>query len=71
MERWIGILLIVAAIWAGLEYYSKGEAAFGGLFASGDAPAAAEKAWAGERAATKWRSTTADREATVEDRSRD
>ena len=34
MERMIGIILIVAAIWVGGEYMSEGEDAFGGLFSS-------------------------------------
>jgi hypothetical protein len=30
----IGIILIVAAIWVGVEYLTEGEDAFGGLFSS-------------------------------------
>ena len=36
MQRMIGIILIVLALWVGIEVYTEGtERAFGGLFASG------------------------------------
>jgi hypothetical protein len=39
MERMIGLLLIISAIWIGVEFYTEGDQAFGGIFASDDAPA--------------------------------
>jgi hypothetical protein len=63
MERWIGIILIVLAAWAGVEYYTKGADAFGGIFASGDAaPAGGEESWAGERAGRRLERTHAERD---------
>jgi hypothetical protein len=61
MERMIGLILIVGVVWAGIEYYTKGEQAFGGVFASGEASADAEQPWAGERAGAKLRAGHAER----------
>jgi hypothetical protein len=56
MERMFGLLIILGVLWAGIEFYTKGDQAFGGMFASIDAPAAAEDApWAGERAGARLR----------------
>lgn len=56
MERMFGLFLILAILGVGIEFYTKGDQAFGGLFASADAPAAAEDApWAGERAGERLR----------------
>jgi hypothetical protein len=53
----IGIILIVCAIWVGIQLYTEGEQAFGGLFASESSePAEADTTWAGERAGNKLRS---------------
>ena len=60
MERMIGLILIVGVVWAGIEYYTKGEQAFGGIFASSEAPAEAQP-WAGERAGAKLRAGHAER----------
>ncbi len=57
MERWIGIILILCAIWVGIEFYTEGEQAFGGILASGSSePAAGDQPWAGERAGNRLRS---------------
>jgi hypothetical protein len=56
MERVFGLLVIMAVLYAGIELYTKGDRAFGGLLASGDAPAAEEyEPWAGERAGERLR----------------
>jgi hypothetical protein len=58
MSKAIGLLAIVLAVWLSIELYSNGySGAFGGIFASGDAPAAAaeDRSWAGSRAADKTR----------------
>jgi hypothetical protein len=47
MERMIGLILIVTAIWVGVEFYTEGDQAFGGIFASGDAPAASSASSSG------------------------
>jgi len=49
MQKVFGLLVIVGMIWIGVEVMTKGDAAFGGMFASGE-PAAEDKPWAGERA---------------------
>lgn len=36
MQKAFGLLFIVVLIWAGMEWYTKGEAAFGGIFADGE-----------------------------------
>jgi hypothetical protein len=65
MERWIGILLIVGAVWAGIEYYTKGEQAFGGVFASGATAPAEAESWAGARAGSKLERAHAERDAAM------
>lgn len=42
MERMIGLILIITAIWIGVELYSEGDQAFGGIFASDESAAEAE-----------------------------
>ena len=53
MERWFGLLLILGVLYAGIELYTKGDQAFGGVFASSDAPAQESEPWAGERAGAR------------------
>jgi hypothetical protein len=36
MQKVFGILVIVGLVWAGVEFMTKGDAAFGGLLASGE-----------------------------------
>jgi hypothetical protein len=56
MERVFGLLVIVAILFVGVELYTKGDQAFGGTFASADAPAAADDpSWAGDRAGARLR----------------
>jgi hypothetical protein len=62
MERWIGIVLIVLAAWVGIELYTKGSDAFGGILASSDAaPASGDESWAGDRAGRRLESSHAER----------
>ena len=62
MEKMIGIILIAAGVWVGVEYFTEGDQMFGGIFASeessssassddGEEAAAAprEHDWAGSR----------------------
>ena len=39
MEKMIGIILIVAGIWVGVEYFTEGDQMFGGIFASDESAA--------------------------------
>ena len=52
MQKVFGILLVVVFVWAGVEYFTKGDAAFGGLFASGEPQ---EVGVPGQRAAERLR----------------
>jgi hypothetical protein len=61
MQKVFGILIIVVLVWAGIEYYTKGEAAFGGIFASGEAVAQRDVPLPGERAALRLRGEANDR----------
>jgi hypothetical protein len=54
MQKVFGILLIVGLVWAGIEFMTKGDAAFGGLLASGSATAA-DTAVPGQRAGERLR----------------
>ena len=60
MEKMIGIILIAAGVWVGVEYFTEGDQMFGGIFASeesasasssdeGDEAAPGEHDWAGSR----------------------
>lgn len=47
MQKVFGLLLIVGMIWIGVEVMTKGDDAFGGVFAE---EGASDDRWAGERA---------------------
>ena len=58
MEKMIGIILIAAGVWVGVEYFTEGDQMFGGIFASEEsAPASSDDGaaarrdhdWAGSR----------------------
>ena len=60
MEKMIGIILIAAGVWVGVEYFTEGDQMFGGIFASeesalpsssddGAAAAPRDHEWAGSR----------------------
>jgi hypothetical protein len=81
MERMIGLILIVTAIWVGVEFYTEGDQAFGGIFASADssepaAPAASgpsraqtgEADWAGSRVKASVTKMHVDRAQRIKDR---
>jgi hypothetical protein len=56
MERVFGLFVILAALYAGIELYTKGNQAFGGIFASSDAQAEETyEPWAGDRAGERLR----------------
>jgi hypothetical protein len=82
MERMIGLILIVTAIWVGVEFYTEGDQAFGGIFASessssassggyDDGAAPAEGTWAGERAGHKLERMHAERAQRMKERLND
>lgn len=54
MQKVFGILLIVGLVWAGVEFLTKGDAAFGGLFTKGE-PTHVEGELPGQRAGERLR----------------
>ena len=54
MQKVFGILMIVGLVWAGVEYATKGDAAFGGLL-GGDPEAAETAALPGQAAGERLR----------------
>ena len=53
MQKVFGILIIVVLVWAGVEFVTKGDAAFGGLFSDGGP--ARESALPGQQAGERLR----------------
>ena len=78
MEKMIGIILIAAGVWVGVEYFTEGDQMFGGIFASEDsAPASAssddqaaprEHDWAGSRVKQSVTKMHTDRAARIKER---
>lgn len=68
MQKAIGMLILVMAVWTGIELATNGTAgAFGGAFASfvDEDERDAEYKWAGERAGEKLRAQNEDREEAI------
>jgi hypothetical protein len=51
MEKMIGIILIAAGVWVGVEYFTEGDQMFGGIFASEESASSASSDDADEAAA--------------------
>ena len=67
MGKSVGLIMIVLALWVSVELYTNGfSGAFGGVFASEEAPAEEERSWAGERARAKTERGHAERAATLD-----
>ena len=79
MEKMIGIILIAAGVWVGVEYFTEGDQMFGGIFASeesapsygsddGDEAAPRENDWAGSRVKHSVTKMHTDRAARIKER---
>jgi hypothetical protein len=77
MEKMIGLILIIAGIWVGIEFYNEGEDAFGGLLSGKSKPAAAsasadeppaKREWAGSRVKHSVERMHTDRAARIKER---
>jgi hypothetical protein len=79
MEKMIGIILIAAGVWVGVEYFTEGDRMFGGIFASeesaapassddGETAARREPDWAGSRVKHSVTKMHTDRAARIKER---
>ena len=82
MEKMIGIILIAAGVWVGVEYFTEGDQMFGGIFASeesgssassassddGEEAAPREHDWAGSRVKHSVTKMHTDRAARIKER---
>ena len=79
MEKMIGIILIAAGVWVGVEYFTEGDQMFGGIFASEESASSAssddggeaaprEHDWAGSRVKHSVTKMHTDRAARIKER---